>query len=509
MKKTLLIQCSALAITALFTVNFNAFGQLTLTTTQTNVVCNGDNTGSATVIPANGTNHYSYSWSPSGGTNATATGLSAGIYTVTVTDTVSVGASTATLYTQGFEGAHGWTLNVSTGINGADPNFWKVSDAEGGVAAGGCGVETNGNKTLHVTSVFSPNAGASYDAGGLCGFFFCPQTNARAESPSFSTIGHTGTTLEFDYIANGDALLDNASVYYNSGAGWQVLTASLKSTICGTGQGLWTHYTMALPVSCDNNASVQVAINWTNNDDGVGTDPSVAINDVVVKGTTPGTPVYDIKTATVTITEAAVLSSNLSATACGSYTLNGQIYTTSGPHTQVVQNGNGCDSTINLTLTINPLPNSGITSTGPLSLKSSATGVTYTWINCSNNQAVANGSAQTYTATANGSYAVIVNNGTCADTSACMTINQVGIENLAEAIQFSMYPNPVTNKLTLSFDNNMSVNADILTVDGKLLRSYSAIASGEILDLELLNSGVYFIQINSPKGTLLERFVKE
>ncbi len=53
---------------------------------QTNVSCFGGNDGSATVSVTGGTGSYSYSWAPSGGTDATATGLSAGDYTVTVTD---------------------------------------------------------------------------------------------------------------------------------------------------------------------------------------------------------------------------------------------------------------------------------------------------------------------------------------------------------------------------------------------------------------------------------------
>src|SRR4051812_8591068 len=86
-------------------------------------------------------------------------------------------------FTENFDtGAPGWMLNVVTGAEGADPNFFTISDNEGGVAPPGCGVASNGNKTLHVTSVFNPSGGASYDAGGLCGFLYCPQTNRRTES---------------------------------------------------------------------------------------------------------------------------------------------------------------------------------------------------------------------------------------------------------------------------------------------------------------------------------------
>ncbi|ABQ07059.1 PKD domain containing protein [Flavobacterium johnsoniae UW101] len=59
---------------------------LTATQSQTDVLCNGGATGTATVIPIGGTPNYTYSWAPSGGTVATATGLTVGVYTCTITD---------------------------------------------------------------------------------------------------------------------------------------------------------------------------------------------------------------------------------------------------------------------------------------------------------------------------------------------------------------------------------------------------------------------------------------
>jgi hypothetical protein len=53
---------------------------------QTNVACNGGANGAATVSASGGRAPYTYSWSPSGGTGPTATGLVAGMYSVTVTD---------------------------------------------------------------------------------------------------------------------------------------------------------------------------------------------------------------------------------------------------------------------------------------------------------------------------------------------------------------------------------------------------------------------------------------
>src|SRR5262249_33627625 len=52
----------------------------------TNVACSG-NTGKIVANSATGgVSPYTYSWSPSGGTNLTATGLSAGTYTLTAKD---------------------------------------------------------------------------------------------------------------------------------------------------------------------------------------------------------------------------------------------------------------------------------------------------------------------------------------------------------------------------------------------------------------------------------------
>jgi gliding motility-associated-like protein len=58
----------------------------TLSAVTTPVSCAGGNNGSATAAPAGGNGPYNFSWAPSGGNAPTATGLTAGSYTCTVTD---------------------------------------------------------------------------------------------------------------------------------------------------------------------------------------------------------------------------------------------------------------------------------------------------------------------------------------------------------------------------------------------------------------------------------------
>jgi len=59
---------------------------LTAAGSKTDVLCNGQNNGTATVYPSGGTPGYTYSWSPSGGNSATATSLGIGNYSCLITD---------------------------------------------------------------------------------------------------------------------------------------------------------------------------------------------------------------------------------------------------------------------------------------------------------------------------------------------------------------------------------------------------------------------------------------
>jgi PKD repeat protein len=68
-----------------------------VTISSTNITCSGLCDGSATATVSGGVGPFSYSWSPFGGTLAAATGLCAGVYTVTVTDNSDLSTATATV----------------------------------------------------------------------------------------------------------------------------------------------------------------------------------------------------------------------------------------------------------------------------------------------------------------------------------------------------------------------------------------------------------------------------
>jgi len=74
--------------------------QLTVTTTVTQVTCNGACNGTATANPSGATPNYSFSWAPGGQTTQTATGLCPGTYTVTVTDANGCTRTSTAIITQ-------------------------------------------------------------------------------------------------------------------------------------------------------------------------------------------------------------------------------------------------------------------------------------------------------------------------------------------------------------------------------------------------------------------------
>lgn len=458
---------SPIGVTNCTTLNPDCTGNapISIMLNATDILCNGDSTAciNATVGGGTGNPFSNLAWSTGAMNVDSICGVPAGTYSLVVTDTFSAtGGSTGginMIYQEAFDGgANGWTLNVPTGTNGTDNNFWTVGNDEAGNPVGTCGSAGGTNQSLYIESAFAFSTGAAYDAGGLCPILACPETNMRAESPTFSTIGQSNMTLDFNYIAGGDALIDNASVFYNAGAGWVLLTNTIKSATCAGGQGLWTKYSVVLPAACDNQPNVQVGINWTNNDDGVGTDPSVAIDSVTVFSTTPpSTLISCVDSMSITILEPTavdvVVDSTTNPTCSGSadgsisitatggtaaYTYLWPNATTveditglnNGTYTVTVSDANNCTDTVSATLTVpNPIlisvdniTNNSCAGTTDGSITISATGgvgaLSYLW---------ANGTTTvTNTAIAEGTYIVSVTDANnCMDTAQATVIPTV------------------------------------------------------------------------------------
>ncbi len=124
---------------------------ITLSTSSTPAMCGGFD-GTATVSASGGTGVYQYAWLPTGGTAAIAQNLSAGTYTVRVTDAHACSESVQV------------PVSNSNGLTSTVSNKSNVS-CHGGSDGTASVIASNGN--VPYTYSWSPSGGTGAGAGGL------------------------------------------------------------------------------------------------------------------------------------------------------------------------------------------------------------------------------------------------------------------------------------------------------------------------------------------------------
>ncbi len=232
-----------------------------------NILCNGVNTGSATVTATSGTAPYTYLWTPSAQTTANATGLSAGGYTVTVTDangctatasvsliqppllTATIGAVTnalcnasnngsATVIAGGGTPAYTYLWNPSaqttataSALSGGTYTI-TVTDANGCTATSSVTITQTPGVTASITSSVdimcngnSTGSGTVSAVGGTPGYTYSwsPGGNSNATATGLSAGVYTVTVTD----ANGCSA--TASVTLTQRGEWTILNHQLHA----------------------------------------------------------------------------------------------------------------------------------------------------------------------------------------------------------------------------------------------------------------------------------------
>lgn len=214
-------------------------------------------------------------------------------------------------------------------------------------------------------------------------------------------------------------------------------------------------------------------------------------------------PSIACQTCSATMTQTPTITVNNSTTgtdvqsSCDSYTwIDGNTYTSSNnTATHTLTNAIGCDSIVTLDLTINTTPTAGATDNGDGTITATGTG-SYQWIDCNTNMAITGETSSDFTPTQNGDYKVTVSNGDCADTSDCVTIDNVGLLELDNS-ELSAYPNPTAGQVTISSSNNLIHAIIILDAAGRKVNELGVNASSTVVDLTNVENGIYFIEVES------------
>jgi len=214
---------------------------------------------------------------------------------------------------------------------------------------------------------------------------------------------------------------------------------------------------------------------------------------------------------TITVTVGSATGSSEMVTSCGDYTWsqNSMVYTMSGVYMDTVTNAVGCDSILTLNLTVVNLV-AGATQSGVVLTASGGTNPTYQWINCSDNTPLTGEVSQTYTATADGLYAVVISEGACSDTSNCVDVTNTSVIDNFENRNITLYPNPNTGEFFISFSESIT-NGTIEIVDavGKVVLVKTINGNRTKIDISNEVKGIYFVKFTSTEYTVIKSIVKQ
>ncbi|MDF2449593.1 MAG: hypothetical protein K0R26_2097 [Bacteroidota bacterium] len=213
------------------TVMINQPPVLAVNATVTNVSCNGGNTGSISSMPSGGTSPYSFSWSPGGQTTQTATALTAGNYSLTVTDALGCTRTATYTVTQPLPITNTLVPTHVSCFNGS--NGTVTSTVSGG--------------TTPYTFSWSPGGATSQNVTGLVAGIYtltikdnlnCILTNTVSITQPTLLVASTSITNETcDYLNNGTATASQtggtAGYMYSWSPGGQT-TASISGLASGT-----------------------------------------------------------------------------------------------------------------------------------------------------------------------------------------------------------------------------------------------------------------------------------
>jgi hypothetical protein len=454
-------------------------------TTLTNATCYSLCNGKITVAASGATPPYAYAWSPSGGSATTATGLCAGNYSVTITDSKGCAVTTNTVITQ----PAAYTASAS----GVSATSACICDGQATVTPSG--------GTAPYTYLWAPGGYSTSACTGLC--------------------GGTSYTASITDV-NGCSALDTASV----------LPLPLTATVSSS------------PVSCNggNNGTAAVAVaggapsysyNWNNgqtNATATGLTSgnySVTVTDAMgcthqsTCTVTQPAAVQVFSSASTPVSTGCLCDGSVSASVVGGttpYTYNWSNgcstssctgLCTPGNYSVSVSDSMGCIATKTVSVggpmpfaidSIHTIANGNAT----VYVATGTAPYTYSWT-------PGGQSSQTATALAQGTYTVCVTDADgCSYCDTVFVINNSGINEYSESSLITIYPVPVKDKFTLLMNSAALSSGEIRIVDiyGKVVFYLNSNRLNELtLDVSFLPSGMYDLVLSDDKMILTKKLI--
>ena len=422
-------------------------------------------------------------------TAPTATDNCAGTITGTTSTTLPIIAQGTTVVTWTYNDGHGNTSTQTQNVVITD-NIAPVADLANLPAITG---------SCSVASLTAPTA-TDNCAGNVTG---TTSTTLPITAQGTTVVtwtyndGHGNTSTQTQNVVITDNIapvadLANLPAITGSCSVTSLIAPTATDNCAGTITGTTS---TTLPIT----AQGTTVVTWTYND-GHGNTSTQSQNVVITDNLAPVADLANLPAITGSCSVASITAPTATDNCAG--TITGTTTTTfpitvagNTTVTWIFNDGHGNTSmqTQNVTVTV---PVATTTLSG-LTITATTSGAAYQWINCgTGNTPISGATSQSFTATANGTYAVIVTQSGCSTTSACVTIAAVGIEE-KDLTEMRLFPNPTYGTVTLSVEKELS-NASIrlISTSGQLINELKAV-NGMSVDLDLSGQapGMYFIEV--------------
>ncbi len=389
------------------TITVKNTSTLNIVASGTDLLCNGANTGTATVSASGGTTPYTYLWNPGSGTTSTINNLSAGIYSIVVTDNNGCTQSATITITQ--PTAISLTVN-STGA-GCSNNAGTASvSASGGTGAYTYSWNPGGGNTSIITGLGSGSYTVTVtDANG------CSETAVA----NVANGGVSGSITSFNNISCFGDNNGSATVTVTSGKTPFTYSWSPSGQTTATATGL-TAGSYTVTVTDSNGCSFTTSVSLI--------QPASALVETHVVSNASCNSTND---GSITLTVSGGTPQYAYTWSNGATTQN-QSNILPGTYTVAIKDSNGCSITDTIIVPSNKtvIANAGrdtslcANTTITLNGDSSKNAVTYKWLVMPSLNKISDSSFVTVSPSVTTTYILIVSNGGCSDTSwITITIN--------------------------------------------------------------------------------------
>jgi hypothetical protein len=191
------------------------------------------------------------------------------------------------------------------------------------------------------------------------------------------------------------------------------------------------------------------------------------------------------------------------------YQFGSQTISKAGQYTEVFQSMAGCDSLVTLTVTINNMDTSVTNINGVLT--AAAMGASYQWVDCANGFKPVMGATNHIFQADEGTFAVIITQNTCMDTSACYVASPiVGVKGDIDD-EVSFFPNPAEDNFYIDFHRPpASASVEVVDMKGRTVKSenFQEQSLAEV-DTRWLPTGAYVVRLQTENGITTMKLIKE